>query len=198
MARAPGDDGGQRRQAAVLVLDALQHAAAALGEVARRRLGADAVQEGVAAEHVAVALLVGLGRRQHDVVRLVDRRDERVVIAWRRLLGELDVVDDHAGAGAAQAVDGLRVAPPLERPVIPRVRERLVVDGHHEQVRGRARVAVLEALDDRLLLEAREQAPEVGGARHARGDDAGHEDGHGPAAPAAGDAHPAQRMERAR
>ena len=60
------------------------------------------------------------------------------------------------------------------------------------------RVATLEALDDRLLLEARQEAPEVGGAGHARGDDARHEDGHGPGAPAAGDAHGAQRMERAR
>jgi hypothetical protein len=48
---------------------------------------------------------------------------------------------------------------------------------------------VLEALDDRLLLEAGEQAPEVGGTGHARGDHAGREDGDGPATPAAGDAH---------
>jgi hypothetical protein len=182
----------------VLVLDPLQHAPAALWEVARGSLGADLVQELVAPEHVAAALLVRLRGGEDDVVGAVDRGDERVVVARGRLLGELDVVDDHPRAVAAQAVDGARVVAARERPVIPSVRERLVVDGDDEQVGCRLRVATLEALDDGLLLEAREQASEVGGASHAGGDDTRHEDGHGPGAPAAGDAHGAQRMERAR
>jgi hypothetical protein len=119
-------------------------------------------------------------------------------LSSRGVVCSVNFGDDHAGARAAQAVDGLRVATPLEGPVIPGVGEGLVVDGHHEQVRGRALRAMLVALDDRLLLEAREQAPEIGGAGHGRRDDAGHEDGHGPAAPAAGDAHGVQRMECAR
>ena len=134
VARAPGDDRRERGQTAVLVLDALEHAPAALGEVARGGLGADLVQELVAPEHVAAAVLVRLGCGEHDVVCPVDGRDERVVVARRRLLGELDVIDDRPRAVPAQLVDGLRVAAPLERPVIPRVREGLVVDGHDEQV----------------------------------------------------------------
>jgi hypothetical protein len=90
------------------------------------------------------------------------------------------------------------VAAALEGPVVARVGEGLVVDGDHQQVGRGPRVAALEALGDRLLLEARQQAPEVGGARHASGEDAGQQDGHGPAAPAAGDVHGAQRMARAR
>jgi hypothetical protein len=70
VARAPGHDRGQRRQAAVLVLDPLQHAAAALREVARRGLGADLVQELVAPKHVAASSLVRLRRGEHDVVGL--------------------------------------------------------------------------------------------------------------------------------
>ena len=189
VARAPRHDRGQRGQAAVRILHALEHAPRALRQVARGRLGADAVKELVAAEDIAAALVVRLGGGEHDVVGLVHGGDERVVVARRRLLGELDVVDDHPRAVAAQAVDGLRVAAPRERPVKARVRERLVVDGHDEEVRRRLRGSPLEALDDRLLIETRQQATEVGGAGHSRREDAGQQDGHGPAAPAAGDVH---------
>ena len=70
----PRGHGGQRRQPAVLVLDALQDPAAALGQVARRRLRTDALERRGPAEHVGAAVLVGLRRGQHDVVRAVDRR----------------------------------------------------------------------------------------------------------------------------
>ena len=116
---APRDDRGQRRQAAVLVLDALQHAAAALGQVARRRLARRcSCSNASPPSTLRAAVLVGLGGGEHDVVGRVDGVDERVVVARRRLLGELDVVDDHPRAGAAQAVDRLGVAAPREGPVI--------------------------------------------------------------------------------
>jgi hypothetical protein len=80
-------------------------------------------------------VLVGLGGGQHDVARASHGVDQRVVLARRGLLGELDVVDDGLGAVAAQAVDGLRVARARERPGLPEVVEGLVVDGHDQEPR---------------------------------------------------------------
>ena len=88
----------------------------------------------------------------------------------RGLLGELDVVDDRAGAVAAQAVDRLRVARARERPRLAEVVEGLVVDGHHQQARRRHRAAALEALVDRVLLEAGQQARELRRTTGADGD----------------------------
>ena len=93
---------------------------------------------------------------------------EREVLARHGRLGELDVVDDRARAGRAQAVDRPRVQRARERPAHPQVGEGRVVDRHDGDVGGHARLAAEpEARGDRALLRVR-RAGRRGPARRAR------------------------------
>ena len=186
VADAAGGHHGERLQPAGGGVEALEHAARPGRQVAGAGAGAEAVELLVAAEHVAVAVLVGLGRGEDYVARAPDGLDQGVVLARRGLLGELDVVDDRGGPVAAQAVDRLRVARARERPGLIEVVEGLVVDGHDQQPRRSHRAAALEALVDRVLLEAGQQARELRRTAGADGDESGHDrdhgaPGHGPA-----------------
>ena len=116
--------------------------------------------------------------------------DERVVVARRRLLGELHVVDDHAarrrGAGGRSPARGSGAGRASAAARSANVLSSTATTSRFGAGRASRRS---KRCTQRLLFEPRQQAPEVGGTGHARGEDAGHEDGHGPAAPAAGEVH---------
>jgi hypothetical protein len=119
---------------------------------------------------------VGLGRGEHDVAGALDRAEQREVLALLRRLGELHVVDDALGAGAAQRVDRARVQRALERPLALEVGERDVVDGHDRDVLDGLGPARLEADGDRLVLDAVEEVRVLGDEGERQRGERRHED----------------------
>jgi hypothetical protein len=167
---SPGRRDGDGGQAPGLVGHAADDPARVGREVAHRGDGPDLGQPGVAAQHGGVAAPVGLARGQHGAPRALHRVVEGQVLALARGLGELDVVDDLAGARGLQAVDRAGVQRARERPLHAEVRERRVVDRDHEQLVGRGGAAHAEAEVDRVVLEPGEDPTEA--CAHAgRGDD---------------------------
>ena len=96
-----------------------------------------------------------LARAEHHVARPVDRLVEQAVVLGVAGLGELHVVDDHAGARVLEDLDRRRVAAAQERPAVPRpLAESAGVDrddGH--ALRGGLRPADVEARIHRLELQ---------------------------------------------
>ena len=75
-------------------------------------------QQLIAAEDARAALVVARARGERRAAGAADRVVEREVVGGpRRRLGELDVVDDRAGARLPEAIDGARVAAAAERPL---------------------------------------------------------------------------------
>ncbi len=108
---------------------------------------------------------------------LRDGVEQRQVLARPGPLGELHVVDDHAGARAAQAVDGPRVERAAERPLDAHVGDRGVVDRDEGDAVDGLLPAQLVAQGDRVLLLRGEDVADVGGERDRGGGEACREDG---------------------
>ena len=116
---------------------------------------ADVADDIVAPEHVRGALVVDRGGGEHDVVGVVDRVDERVVVVVGGRLGVLEVDRDRARPRRRQPVDQVRLLRARERPALLHLAEGRLVDLHeHDVGRRRDRAADPEARVDGLQLEA--------------------------------------------
>ena len=152
-ARAPRGGDGDRAQPAGRVVHPADHPARVGREVAHRGGRADLGQPVVAAQDGGVATPVGLAGGQDGAARALDGLEQGQVLALARRLGELDVVDDLAGAGLAQPVDRSGVARARERPLQAEVGERRVVDLDDQELGGRRGPAHTEAVVDGVVLE---------------------------------------------
>ena len=135
--------GGDRKafQALELVRRAPDDPAGVCVEVAVSQARAGIGEALLAAEELPLALVVDLGRREDEVSGRAVLVHERVVLddplpAFGGL-AELDVVGDHLRACRLQVLDRLGVDGARERPALPELAERRVVDLHDHDLLGR-------------------------------------------------------------
>ena len=145
------------------------------------------------AQELPLALVVHLGRREDEVPGRAVLVHERVVLGDPCLalgwLAELDVVGDHLRARRLQVLDRLRMDLARERPALPELAERRVVDLHDDDVLRRGLLttdreaavdaAQLRAAEDVPAGAGRDQVAAVGeqsqsGRRHADGEEERH------------------------
>ena len=157
--RALDGDDRQRLELVDLVRQPPQRARRALGQqpVADARL--DEVRELLAAEYGVLAALPTSVVLSTTLPARSGLRERLVGVGVVRLLGELDVVDDHLRLVGRHAVEGARERPAPELPALSELVERHVIDAHHDDVvRYRPLAPELEARVDRGELGAVERA----------------------------------------
>ena len=172
-AHALDDRDGECVEAVDLLRHAAQHAAAVLGQQPVARACAREREPLLAAEDVRLAVLADLGRAEDDVAGAPRREDQPVVGARIvGLLGELDVVGDHARMVGGDVLEHRGEAVARERPTLVERVERDVVGADHDQVPGRALPAQAEARVDGVQLglshDVGQDEPARGGRRDQR------------------------------